>query len=85
MLKSVLITARPPAGTMVFSADDKSNPADCGEPRVGILACSDRNLLCSIYIVVVVHVYYDIICLSLLVVIQNEALRVCVRLIQMKQ
>ena len=59
MLKSVLTTARPPAGTMVFSADDKSNPADCGEPRVGILACSDRNfLVVFIYIVVVVvHVF----------------------------
>ena len=28
ILKSVLTTARPPAGTMVFSALDKSNPAD---------------------------------------------------------
>ena len=43
MLKSVLTTARPPAGTTVFSALERSNPADRGEPRVGILACSLRN------------------------------------------
>ena len=44
MLKSVLTTARPPAGTTVFSALDRSNPADWGDPRVGILACSLKNL-----------------------------------------
>lgn len=44
MLRSVLTTARPPEGTVVLSAEDKSNPADCGEPRVGKVACSLRNL-----------------------------------------
>ena len=44
MLKSVLTIARPPAGTTFCSAADRSNPADCGEPRVGILALGLRNL-----------------------------------------
>lgn len=44
MLISVLTTARPPAGTTVFSAEDKSNPADWGEPRVGRVAEAERNL-----------------------------------------
>ena len=44
ILKSVFTTALPPAGTTVFSAEDRSNPAEKGEPRVGILALSDKNL-----------------------------------------
>ena len=44
MQRSVLTTARPPDGTIAFSAEAKSNPADWGEPRVGIFACSLRSL-----------------------------------------
>ena len=43
MLKSVLTTALPPAGTTVFSALLKSNPAAWGEPRFGMVAVSERN------------------------------------------
>ena len=42
--QSVLTTALPPAGTTLASAAERSNPADRGEPRVGILAFSLRNL-----------------------------------------
>eukprot|EP00986_Skeletonema_menzelii_P014025 scaffold8786_cov188-Skeletonema_menzelii.AAC.4 len=43
ILKSVLTTALPPAGTTLASAADRSNPADWGDPRVGILALGPRN------------------------------------------
>ena len=46
MHKSVLTTTRPPAGTIVASDADRSNPAACGEPRVGIMALFDRNFTC---------------------------------------
>ena len=45
-LKSVLTTALPPAGTTVFSALERSNPAESGAPRVGMVAVSERNLTC---------------------------------------
>ena len=44
MLRSVLTRARPPLGTMVLSDADRSNPAEWGEPRDGIVALSLRNL-----------------------------------------
>jgi len=46
MLKSVLTTALPPAGTTLGSAADRSKPADCGEPRVGMTALGLRNFTC---------------------------------------
>lgn len=49
ILRSVFTTARPPLGTTVFSAEDKSNPADWGELLTGMLACFDRNFTCSIW------------------------------------
>jgi hypothetical protein len=39
-----LTTALPPAGTTVFSALDKSKPAAWGDPLVGMVAVSERNL-----------------------------------------
>jgi len=46
MLKSVLTTALPPAGTTLDSAAERSKPADWGEPRVGMTALGLRNFTC---------------------------------------
>ena len=46
MLKSVLTTALPPAGTTLGSAAERSKPADWGEPRVGMTALGLRNFTC---------------------------------------
>ena len=43
MLRSVFTTALPPLGTTARSAADRSNPAEWGEPRDGIVARSLRN------------------------------------------
>lgn len=48
ILRSVFTMAHPPLDTTVFSAEDKSNPADWGELLTGILACFDSNFTCSI-------------------------------------
>jgi hypothetical protein len=68
MLRSVLTMARPPLGTTVLSAAERSNPAEWGEPRDGIVARSLRNLTrrhssspLSGIIVVVIVVVADIV------------------------
>ena len=44
MLRSVLIIARPPPpGTIAPSEAERSNPAESGEPRAGMIARSLRN------------------------------------------
>ena len=44
MLRSVLIIARPPPpGTIAPSEAERSNPAERGEPRAGMIARSLRN------------------------------------------